>query len=95
MALGDESPAHEAAKVWDARVGELTFRGLQVGRSAVEEERSAESGARGHSAAGDVGCVCADAESRREGLPVAEDSAFDGGREVGWGKRVYAWTRAC
>ena len=41
-----ELPAHEGAKVWDARVGEIDVYGLQVGRLAVEEEPSDESGAR-------------------------------------------------
>ena len=62
--------------------------------SAVAEDRSAESGAREHSAARYVGGVCMDAESWGEGLPVAEDSAGCGWRRVGWRKRVHARTAA-
>ena len=58
------------------------------------EEPGAESGARGHSAAGDVVGVCVDAKSWREGLPVAEDSAGGGGREARQRKRAQVWTAA-
>ena len=53
-----------------------------------------ESGATGHTVAGDVDGGRADAESRREGLPVAEDSAGGGRRESGQRKRVHARTVA-
>ena len=51
-----------------------------------------KSGARGHSVDGDVGCVCADAESWGEGLHIAGDSLRGGRRECERGKRVQART---
>ena len=74
-------PHMRGTKVWDEHVGGVDVYGLQIGRLAVAEEPGAESGARGHTVAGDVGCVRADAESRREGPPVAEDSSRGGRRE--------------
>ena len=74
--------------------GRVDVYGLRIGRLAATEEPRMESGARGHSVAGDVGCVCVDAEHRREGLPVAEDSSGGSRQECERSKRVQDGTAA-
>ena len=81
MALGDELSTYEWAKVWYARVGELTFMDCESGGWQWRKSRVWKPERAGHSVAGDVGCVCADAEFWGEGLPVAEDSSVGSRQE--------------